>query len=246
MFFRKLIMRSHINNTVALAALAEPLRRRVHEHAVSAAEGVNRDGAAAALGVPRSVAAFHLDKLAEVGLLEVDYRRPTGRGGPGAGRPAKWYRRAAGEISVSVPARHYDLAADVLAEAVERSSANSTSVAESVQDVAREHGRLLARRAATGVDDGRGGGDGVPCSGEPRRRLSELLVAIGYEPRAGEDALTLANCPFHALAERHRELVCSMNQALLAGVVEEYGLPSDAACLDPAPGRCCVTVTTGS
>src|SRR5699024_7256887 len=98
----------------AVAALNLPLRRRVYDHVSAHADGVNRDQTAEALGVSRSVAAFNLDRLAEVGLVEVDYRRPEGRSGPGAGRPAKWYRRAGTDVSVSVPGRHYGVAALIL------------------------------------------------------------------------------------------------------------------------------------
>src|SRR5437879_6303744 len=101
----------------ALAALNEPLRRRVYRYVIAEGSPMRRDEVAAALGVARSVAAFHLDKLAKVGLLDVEFRRPPGRGGPGAGRPAKLYRRAPGEVSVSLPERHYDLVGRLLADA---------------------------------------------------------------------------------------------------------------------------------
>jgi predicted ArsR family transcriptional regulator len=212
----------------ALAALSEPLRRRIYDHVASEDGGVSRDGAAAALGVSRSVAAFHLDKLAEAGLVEVDYRRPPGRNGPGAGRPAKWYRRAAGEFNLSIPERRYGLAAALLARAVER----SVGVTEALRDVAREHGQQIAR--ALRLADSKPGPLG--------QRLAQLLAEHGYEPRMSDGLITLANCPFHALAEEHRDLVCHMNHELLCGVAEEAGLPAGAARLDPAPGRCCVTL----
>lgn len=51
--------------------------------------GMSRAEAADAVGVARTLAAFHLGKLVDAGLLEVAHRRLTGRSGPGAGRPAK-------------------------------------------------------------------------------------------------------------------------------------------------------------
>jgi len=220
------------NPVAALAALNEPLRRRIYDHVASEDGGVSRDGAAAALGVSRSVAAFHLEKLAEAGLVEVDYRRPPGRGGPGAGRPAKWYRRAAGEINLSIPERRYGLAAALLARAVERSAGGTVGVTEALRDVAREHGQQIAR--ALRLADSKPGPLG--------QRLAQLLAEHGYEPRMSDGLITLVNCPFHALAEEHRDLVCHMNHELLCGVAEEAGLPAGAARLDPAPGRCCVTL----
>ena len=86
-----------------IAALGDPLRRALYRYVVSRPGPVNRDQVAEGAGVARHVAKFHLDKLADEGLLAVEYARPAGRGGPGAGRPAKLYRRAAGEVAVSLP-----------------------------------------------------------------------------------------------------------------------------------------------
>ncbi len=232
------------SETAALAALAvlnEPLRRRVYEKVTSSPGGeVSRDGVAAALGVARSVAVFHLDKLVDAGLLEVHYRRPPGRGGPGAGRPAKWYRRAPGEIAVSVPERHYDLAAELLARAVERAGegAGGLDIGDVLADVARAHGHDLASEFGSLATEA--------SAGEARSALLERLVGLlarhGYEPRLAGGVVTMANCPFHALAEEHRDLVCHMNHELLCGLAEEAGLPPGSARLDPEPGRCCVTI----
>jgi len=194
---------------------------------------VSRDEAAAALEVARSVAAFHLDKLVEVGLLEVEYRRPPGRGGPGAGRPAKWYRRATAEVALSVPERRYHLAALLMARAIELSAEGPRPVTEVLGDVARDYGRAIGAGAHRS-DEG-----ASPLSIE---LLAELLAEHGYEPRSDGGTVTLGNCPFHALAEEHRGLVCGMNLELMRGVAESAGLAGLVARLDPAPGRCCVTL----
>src|SRR3954470_16281796 len=102
----------------AVAALAEPTRRRVYDHVAGRSEPVSRDEAAAALSVPRATVAFHLDRLVADGLLDVHYERRSGRSGPGAGRPAKFYRRAECTVSVALPERRYDLAGELLAEAL--------------------------------------------------------------------------------------------------------------------------------
>src|SRR4051812_34198583 len=103
----------------AVAALAEPTRRRLYEYVVRRPQPVGRDEAAGAVGVPRATTAFHLDRLVADGLLEVSFERRSGRTGPGAGRPAKLYRRSDCAVAVSLPARHYELAAELLAAAVE-------------------------------------------------------------------------------------------------------------------------------
>ncbi len=224
-----------INPIAALAMMNEPLRRRIYDHAVAVEQGVSREGAAAALGVTRSVAAFHLDKLVGVGLLEVDYRRPAGRGGPGAGRPAKWYHRALGEVSASLPERRYDLAAALLASAVERAAHGDVEVGQVLSEIAREYGRGIAAAF-------RPGDLGSSPLGEVGERLVQVLAEHGYEPRLRGSLITLVNCPFHALAKEHCEIICLMNHALLCGVAEATGLPSSAARLDPGSGRCCVTL----
>jgi predicted ArsR family transcriptional regulator len=220
---------SPVTAVAAVAALDEPVRRRLYTLVAEHDEPVSREAAAAALGVARSVAAFHLDRLADLGLLEVEFRRPPGRSGPGAGRPAKLYRRSVGEIAVTLPERHYDLAADLLAGAIDAASDDPGRVREALSGAARRHGRAVGARLDVG--------------GEPlAARLRRVLTEAGYEARSSGRTITLANCPFHVLAERHREVVCSMNQDLLAGVCEAAGLPPSAARLDPAPGRCCVTL----
>lgn len=222
-------MEPELDELAALAALVEPLRRQLYEFAVAHEQGVTRDDAATALALARSVAAFHLDKLVAAGLLEAEHRRPAGRGGPGAGRPAKWYRRAARELAVSVPERRYQLAAEVLAEAAEEAS-GGVAVDDALRRAARgcglRLGALLPEKVGKGELD----------------HLVEVLSGHGYEPHREGDTIWLANCPFGALAASHRQLVCGMNLDLLRGLAEAAGLSPDAARLDPKPGRCCVTL----
>ena len=112
---------------------------------------MSRESAAEALGVSRSVAAFHLDKLAEVGALEVEYRRPPGRTGPGAGRPAKFYRRATRDLDFSVPERRYELAAAIFAQAVEDATARSIPVDEALRHAAHDYGRMIGASLGGGA-----------------------------------------------------------------------------------------------
>jgi predicted ArsR family transcriptional regulator len=166
-----------------------------------------------------------------------EFRRLTGRTGPGAGRPTKLYRRAPQSVSVSVPERRYDLAGDLMARAIEESATRGTDVSHALNRTAAEYGATLA----TGVADA-AGADATEAT-----RLDGLcasLEALGYEPRLDGDVVTLANCPFHALAREHTELVCGMNLALLTGMAER-AWPEVTATLDPAADRCCVTLVDG-
>jgi predicted ArsR family transcriptional regulator len=206
----------------AVAALAEPTRRRLYDHVVRQPDPVGRDEAAAAVGVPRATAAFHLDRLADDGLLDVVRQRRTGRTGPGAGRPAKLYKRAATSVRVSLPERRYDLAGELLAAAVEESDGTGNRPREALDRRARALGEELGR----GAD----GAEGALA----------VLEEHGFEPRADGDAVVLVNCPFHALAQRHPELVCGMNLRLVDGVLAGVGPCGLAARLVPEEGHCCV------
>ncbi|RBQ16685.1 transcriptional regulator [Spongiactinospora rosea] len=208
----------------AIAALDEPTRRRLYEFVVRQPEPVSRDQAADAVRAPRNTVSFHLDKLVAEGLLEAVYQRRTGRTGPGAGRPSKLYRRAPGQIAVSLPDRRYETAAHLLADALEEAQTSGEPPRAVLDRRARELGRDLGRAAAPGPDAG----------------VMQALEALGFEPRAIGDTIALANCPFHSLALRHTELVCGMNLGLLTGVLEGLTETDVTARLEPDPGLCCV------
>jgi predicted ArsR family transcriptional regulator len=220
-----------------VAVLAEPVRRDLYLFVVDQPGAVSRDQAAAGVGVPRHTAKFHLDKLVEEGLLATEFRRLSGRGGPGAGRPAKLYRRADGEVAVSLPERHYDLAGGLMAEAIERSVQHGTSVLEALDEAAAAFGAAIGERARAAADAANGGA-------APREAACEVLAGSGYEPHVQDDTIVLRNCPFHALAKDHTELVCGMNLALVRAVTERVG-GNLSPRLDPASGRCCVVVDAG-
>src|SRR6266516_5192021 len=131
-----------------IAALGEPVRRALYRYVAAQAEPVSRDEAAAALGIARHVAKFHLDRLEADALLEASYRRPAGRGGPGAGRPAKRYRRSSGEVSVSLPARSYDLAGRVMARAIVTAGSDDIAMDAATRQAARAEGRELGEQVA--------------------------------------------------------------------------------------------------
>ncbi|MFE5681166.1 helix-turn-helix transcriptional regulator [Streptomyces erythrochromogenes] len=215
-----------------IAVLQDPVRRRLYEYVAAQGREVGRNEAAEAAGVARTLAAHHLDRLTEAGLLESASRRLTGRSGPGAGRPAKVYTRARVERSVSLPARDYRTAAELLAEAAEQAGLDAGLCA-----AARRRGESLR-------------GDTAPCGG--LGEAMELLAARGYEPHleegeegegseGGQGAVVrMRNCPFHAVAERFPPLVCGMNLALLEGLIGTDG-PVRAR-MDARPGECCAVV----
>ena len=216
-----------------LASLGEPARRKLYLYVAGRPGDVSRDQAARAAGISRSLAGFHLDRLVEEGLLEASFRRLSGRSGPGAGRPAKLYRRSSRQFEVSLPQREYELAARILATAVDASDAPKTRKA--LVQTARSIGEHIGTEARSRAGSRPG-----------RKRLVsgmvEALAAQGYEPEATGGELRLRNCPFHALVSEHRDLVCGMNLALIEGVVDGMELSPAKPVLAPAPGMCCVCV----
>lgn len=203
-----------------LNVLADPVRRQLYDYVTTQESPVGREEAAKAAGLSRTLAAYHLDRLADAGLLTTSYARTGGRSGPGAGRPAKHYRRADQEVSVSVPPRSYRLLADLLAGAA--TTDPSGEVRAALLHAATEQGRA-------GASDG-----------------ADLLASLrehGYEPVETADGdVVLRNCPFHHIARRHPELVCGLNEALLRGCLAGCGTDPDRAELAPEPGRCCVVI----
>ena len=212
---------------VSLAALAEPIRRRLYDHVVSRRAAVSKDDAARAIGIGRTLAAYHLDRLIDAGLLVGSYARVTGRTGPGAGRTAKLYEPSGREFEANAPQRDYRHAAEMLAAAIERDgSGTALSVAhEAAYDA--------------GVSDGRA----VPNT----ESLEAILDARGYQPYTDEQGtMRLANCPFRRLAEAHRDLVCGMNLAWVRGVLDATTRGQLHVALDPRQGCCCVAVSKGA
>lgn len=214
-----------------LGSLADPVRRALYRFVSDQEDPVSREQAAQGVEVPRHTAKFHLDRLVDEGLLVTEFRRLTGRTGPGAGRPAKLYRRSGREVSVSLPHRRYDLAAEVLADAIER-SLDGTPMEDAIT-AASEAAAELAVDTAPGWSRNRRGDD--------LNRVAEVIAPLGYEPKV-DDHLILANCPFDRLAADHRVLVCGMNLAFVCSVADRLGCSGVRAEQVPGENGCCVRV----
>ena len=214
-------------HVTGIAALGDATRRFLYDYVVAQPGAVGREQVATALDLPQHRVSFHLDRLVDEGLLEVEFRRLTGRTGPGAGRPSKLYRRAAREFTVSLPPRRYDLVGDILAAAVSRADAER-SLDRALEEAARAEG-VEVGRAACRV----GGGSAL-------RAVADVLAPQGYEPRVEDGEMVLTNCPFDALARKHTALVCGLNRDYVQGVADGLGCERVTARLEPAPDTCCV------
>ena len=223
----------------AVSLLEDSMRRNIYFCVPVSPAFVDRDRVASALGIRRNLAAFHLDKLAERGLLNVMYRRVSGKTGRGAGRPRKLYQRSGTEIGVSIPERNYGLMTQLLAAALEAAGKRPH---RKLALAARERGaRLGQETVATGGP--------VRSRRDARAALVNVLVNQGYEPYLKSRAVYMRNCPFHPVVGKHRDVVCSANTALMTGLTDELDSARLAAKFEPADDRCCVVLrpsaTTG-
>jgi predicted ArsR family transcriptional regulator len=225
-------VQSFDQNVTGIGALADPVRRQLYRFVCSQAQPVTRDQAAAAVGVARHKAKFHLDRLEAEGLLEADYVRLSGRTGPGAGRPAKRYRRGGREFAIALPARDYELAGHIMAEAISESARTGTPIFDALNGAAAARGAAIA---ATSADHPSGLDAALDFA-------VRILTEQAYEPRRIDRTVVMTNCPFHRLAASHSDLVCRLNHALLSGFVDAIAPDLLKAHLEPGENRCCVTL----
>ncbi len=215
----------------AIAALDDDVRRALYEHVRAAGAPVTREGAATAVGISRKLAAFHLDKLVDLGVLRSGFGPATDRR---VGRAPRRYEPAEQDIAVRVPERSPELLASILVEAVTTERADERAE-EAVLRVARERGAALGAAERARVRGGRVGAERALATS------AELLARQSFEPFREEGSVRLRSCPFHPMAGMAPALVCGLNRAYLAGVVE--GLEAGdrvTAELAPRPGECCV------
>jgi predicted ArsR family transcriptional regulator len=222
-----------------VAALADPIRRNLYHYVSAQPTPVSRDQASEALGIARHNAKFHLDKLVEEGLLDASFRRLSERRGPGAGRPTKLYQRSSRELSVTLPERRYDLAGQLLATAINNATAQGTTVIDALNAAAADWGSAVADQAKTAAGP-------RPSRERLIAAACQALTEYGYEPRRVDGTIVLTNCPFHALARQHTQLVCGMNLAIMDAITERLREIGLAARLEPAPDRCCVVIKSAS
>lgn len=228
-----------------LSSLDEPTRRALFDYVAAQGAPVSRDAAAEAVGVDRSVAAYHLDRLVADGLVTTSYFRPHGRGGPGAGRPAKHYEPSGDELVVSVPPRDYRLAAELLARAADADPDPASPVRRALESAARDLGRELATEDTGASGQGDGVGAEQPPEPDGPARLRRVLAQLGFRPYLDDEGtIRLRNCPFSRLADRHPGLTCGMNLALVTGIAEGADAGVQPA-IDPAAGDCCVVARGG-
>jgi predicted ArsR family transcriptional regulator len=205
-----------------VAALVDPVRRALYDFVRRERRPVTREEAAQAVDISRNLAAFHLDKLVEVGVLRARYEAPADQP-RGRGRTPKVYEATGDGFALAMPPRQYELVATILADAIATDPSNAPAA---------------ARRQAAAL--GHAIGAGARPIDEPVDRAVRALADLGYEPRREPDGLVLENCPFHALAARHTALICGLNVEFVAGLLAGLACDALGAELSPRPGGCCV------
>jgi predicted ArsR family transcriptional regulator len=209
----------------AVAALLDQVRRALYEYVRRQDHPVSREEAASSQSISRGLAAFHLDKLVEVGLLKARTDQPSHR--RSRGRRPKVYEPSGEGLALTIPQRRYDLVGEILVDAAADGSAEHRSA---VVREARRRGAAMGETMCTArFGDPDLPGDAVGA-----------LQSLGFEPQRVDSTVILRNCPFHTLAMRQTELVCAMNLAFIGGLLAGAGIEDQRAVLMPGPPSCCV------
>ena len=220
----------------AVGVLEDELRRQLYRIVRRAGQALSRDDVAGQAGISRRLAAFHLDKLTERGLLRAHYARPPGRSGPGAGRSAKYYEPSDLEVDVSIPQRRYDLAGRLLIQAITSASPRepaSAAAARVAREAGAEIGGLVRQEKRLRH----------PGAERALTTAAQVLDEHGFEPyRPGPERVALRNCPFRELAQEAPEVMCRMNEAFVEGLLRGLGNGTIRAARESTPGDCCVTL----
>ena len=198
------------------SSLGDPTRRGIYITVREAPEPATASQIAELFSIHPNVARHHLDRLAEDGYLEVTRRRPDGKSGPGAGRPAKCYTATAKEIDLHFPARRYDLLSELLVRVIER--IDPGNLADIAADIGREYGSEIASEIGAPSESG---------FDTAVKAVALAMTGMGFATDSDADTrrLLTSHCPFADTAIKHPEVVCSLDRGIVSGLME--GLSPD-------------------
>lgn len=220
----------------AAAALSDPFRRRLYGFIRRSRWPVNREQAAASVGISRKLAAFHLDKLVKVGLLRATHE-PVGHVRK-VGRTPKVYQPTQAVLRISIPEHQHDMLAEILLDAIVHQRAGE-SAQQAALRLATRHGEQLGTAERARIRPGRLGAERALTLAE------DVLTRHGFEPSRDDlTTLRLRNCPFHPLTAKAPELVCAISHAFLTGFLHGLQAGTVQAVLAPHPPECCVQLRT--
>jgi predicted ArsR family transcriptional regulator len=219
-----------LNDVAILKALADDTRYAVYRELATSTAALSAQDLADALGVHANTVRLHLDRLREVGLVDVEaVHRGT------VGRPQHLYFLAPDAPSLGFDPPAHALLAGLLGALAERVGAQP----DDATDTGRAWGEEAAKRTR---------------SRSCLRALEAELNRLGFEPAIGPGdgtsegsaRIEFLHCPFRELAEAYPELVCNLHRGLCEGLVDRVGggrVEEFSTLYDPEP--CHVTVATG-
>ena len=205
-------------------AFGDPTRRALYRLVAEAADPLSAGEAAELVGVHRTVARAHLQRLAEIGLLQVRSRR-----GARGGRPAKVYVVAPEPLVAALPPRRYERLAALLVSALKRSTSDEAEAVAAAGAVGWQFGREEVGRLSVA------GTAGWDESGGQLRLTAPVaqrwLDDNGYRATvldASSVDICLRNCVFRELAAAEPLLVCALDRGILRGL---FAVPESAVTL---------------
>lgn len=204
-------------------ALADDTRFRLYRYLGLSGRPVPVRELATRLSLHPNTVRPHLRRLEDVGLV----RRESRRASSTVGRPQTLYAavdRGARE------GRDYRLLAEILAGLLGGARARDRAAG-----LAREWGQYLA------IQGGPKPGTRLPA-GRNLAVLQEAMAQAGFDPRfrragVGTVEVSLRDCPFRAMLDDHRELVCSIHRGLLEGMLGALKPPLKLASFEPLAER---------
>lgn len=180
-----------------ISALQDPTRRRILlDFYVQQPERTSAE-VAEAVGVHRTVAHGHLERLVALGYLVSSQRRGT------SGKPAKLYRLAGRQIDLSYPVRRFERLAALLAGGLQRMS-DGPRIAH---EAGRRYGASLVTKPAASAGS-----------------LLGQLGALGAEYQLANDEVLAQNCIFRQACEGAEDVVCELHAGILEGAFQAAGL----------------------
>ncbi len=156
------------------------------------------------LGLHVNTVRPHLDRMRDVGLLDL---RVGATGG--VGRPQHLYSLATDAPSLGLEPPAFPRLAAMLLRMADAAGLEGADAAEA----GREQGRL----------DAEGFAPGTPCLDALMGQLAEM----GFDPEVEGDAagvtVGFTHCPFRDLAEANPDLVCGLHRGMVEGLVDRLG-----------------------
>jgi predicted ArsR family transcriptional regulator len=188
-----------------LKALGDNTRYAIYLELARSAVPLATAEIAESLGLHANTVRPHLERMRDVGLLDV---QSEARGA--VGRPQHRYSLAADAPSVGLEPPTFPLIARMLLRAATLAGTTADEAADAGREQGRHDGAELARSRGGCLD-----------------ALMTELERLGFDPAAAADDATatvaFTHCPFRELALTNPEIVCNLHRGLVEGVVEAVG-----------------------